>query len=455
EAGFTLPAGGDEPQDTVEVIYELEDEEPEDVAIKPIIKVELPVAADALGTDEDVPEGPRLTFNTDIDVQEISPTRSTAGYIEIVAGGDADVGAASSGQAAGTQRAGSLTRIQGDHCGNLRLEGQHRCFHCGCFLTKGSRQSTFRMFMSRKRNDVLDQIAQETGYRLWQLTADQVRQGSGQHDNRGAQSVDGKAIAQAKQSLKHFRGQGHSGMLDKFDSDHNYAIYAVRNGWTRRLLSIQECVAFAYLPNPGRNREQRALGYGSSRRLEASQVDHTALCRMVYFDKPAGDLIQAGLLSNDQEEPIGFAWLGSFYGVEDVSRVAFFTRGVSHVLTFCEGTIELPHATEAGDIKIFLKAVVRDNHSAARTLVRQMKDDAEASRAPQRLADERRARQQERNAPRHEEADVWSSSTWGWSDHGTWWSGDWRSENRWSEWDWSSWQQDRHTPWRYDHSRRW
>ena len=104
------------------------------------------------------------------------------------------------------------------------------------------------------RNRVLDDISRATGQRLLELTSAAVRRGAGGHDHRGAQSIDGRAISQAKQSLPH------TGVLEKFDNDGNYAIYAVRNGWTRCLLSIQECVAFAHLPNQGRSREQRALG---------------------------------------------------------------------------------------------------------------------------------------------------------------------------------------------------
>ena len=428
----------------------------------PLVKEEfdVPILEEVEST---VPELPhlRVRFNTDADVIEVSPSgrnRLTEGQLQVVP----DEGMATRSTAPATQapRPGwnrGITQVQCVSCGKLRLEGQHKCFHCGYYVTRGATQSAFRMWMARERSHVLDALAEQFGKGLWELDAAKIRQAAGTHDLRGQQSVDGRAIMLARQNLKGFMKHGYTSMVDKFDQDDTYAIHAIKGGWTRRRLTIQDCVACAYLPNQGRSREQRELGYGSNKAWENKKVNHEGLARMVFFDKNADDLVLAGLIDDPNLEPMGYAWLGNFMGVKEFARTIRVTRAVSHILTFTEGIIGIPDFDEEEHLAVFLAEILSENYGGAKETCRRMKESAEASRAAQARADARRTSQ---NAPRFGEADRDTNRGWSWSDN-SWSQGDWHSSSSWRDRQWqdqgSWWSSGSRTtehsrgPWRYDH----
>ena len=351
---------------------------------------------DAVGPLQEVQEEP----DVDADVIEVSPSgrnRLTEGQLQVVP----DEGVATRSTAPATQapRPGwkrGITQIQCVNCGKLRLEGQHKCFHCGYYVTRGATQSAFRMWMARERSHVLDALAEQFGKGLWEMDAAKIRQAAGTHDLRGQQSVDGRAIMLARQNLKGITKHGYTSMVDKFDQDDTYAIHAIKGGWTRRRLTIQDCVACAYLPNQGRSREQRELGYGSNKAWENKKVNHEGLARMAFFDKNADDLVLAGLIDDPNLEPMGYAWLGNFMGVKEFARIIRVTRAVSHILTFTEGIIGIPDFDEEEHLAVFLAEILSENYGGAKETCRKMKESAEASRAAQARADARKASQ---NAP--------------------------------------------------------
>ena len=428
----------------------------------PLVKEEfdVPILEEVEST---VPELPPLhvRFNTDADVIEVSPSgrnRLTEGQLQVVP----DEGVATRSTAPATQapRPGwkrEITQIQCVNCGKLRLEGQHKCFHCGYYVTRGATQSAFRMWMARERSHVLDALAEQFGKGLWEMDAAKIRQAAGTHDLRGQQSVDGRAIMLARQNLKGIMKHGYTSMVDKFDQDDTYAIHAIKGGWTRRRLTIQDCVACAYLPNQGRSREQRELGYGSNKAWENKKVNHEGLARMAFFDKNADDLVLAGLIDDPNLEPMGYAWLGNFMGVKEFARIIRVTRAVSHILTFTEGIIGIPDFDEEEHLAVFLAEILSENYGGAKETCRKMKESAEASRAAQARADARKASQ---NAPRYGEADRDTNRGWSWSDN-SWSQDDWHSSSSWRDRQWQdqgSWwssgsRSTEHSrgPWRYDH----
>ena len=235
EADVPLPVGGEAPQESDEVEVEVEvEEDEEELGPQVASTLELPVAPDAASAPEEkeeqenVPKPTRVKFNTDIEVLAITAPGTTGITLEATANDAGDQGP--KGHAAVTLRAGNIPQVQCRKCGDWRLEGQRTCVHCGHYVTKGSRQSTFRIFMSQQRNKILDEITRATGQRLWEIDSASVRKAASSHDHRGAQSVDGRAISLAKQSLKQFTKHGFTSMVDKFDNDADYALHAVRNG---------------------------------------------------------------------------------------------------------------------------------------------------------------------------------------------------------------------------------
>ena len=82
---------------------------------------------------------------------------------------------------------------------------------------------------------------------------------------RGLLSLDAEPTQTAKKQVKSALKLGYTSVLDRFTSDVSFAIYilSTERGLTRSAMLVQDAIATAVLPNPGRSSEQRTMGVGA------------------------------------------------------------------------------------------------------------------------------------------------------------------------------------------------
>ncbi|CAE7743218.1 GIP, partial [Symbiodinium sp. CCMP2456] len=68
---------------------------------------------------------------------------------------------------------------------------------------------------------------------------------------RGAQSLDSVAIEKAKQMLKLANKQGCSTIVERFETDAEYTVASLNNGFDRDFLRTQDVLVHGILPNLG------------------------------------------------------------------------------------------------------------------------------------------------------------------------------------------------------------
>ena len=154
---------------------------------------------------------------------------------------------------------------------------------------------------------------------------------------RGLQSLDSAALEKAKQIYKLAKRNGFSTIVERFDSDVEYTLASIRQGYDRDFLRIEDVLVHSALPNLGRSQAQRSLGTGTFG--SGSGYDRVermeSIARLLYFDEPQGPAaLRAGLIEVITDPPLCIMWLGVAYSVRSFVEVFTTHKIVDRIQCF-------------------------------------------------------------------------------------------------------------------------
>ncbi|CAE7787433.1 GIP, partial [Symbiodinium sp. CCMP2456] len=280
------------------------------------------------------------------------------------------------------------------HCGASHLVGQMVCLRCKAQpLAKATAQSQ-RKRIKTDRWFQEQAAAIATGKARSRLSVEEVLANIRKEvGGRGAQSLDSVAIEKAKQMLKLANKQGCTSIVERFDSDAEYTLASLNNGYDRDFLRTQDVLVHGILPNLGRNQAQRTLGTGvhgsgSWDRPESPE----SVARLLYLHECNPAALRAGLLGTEQDDPLAIMWLGVAYSLSGFIQVFLQHRVVDRLQCFTE-TLYLDPSLDytAAEWDLWLRQRLNTQLQPAIRAHEERLADAERSRAAQRAADERRA----------------------------------------------------------------
>ena len=209
-------------------------------------------------------------------------------------------------------------------CGFQRFVGQMICLGCGGSIIKASSQQQRKRVKTGKWFQE-EAAARASGKRKSDLTVEDVitnmRTEAG---GRGLQSLDSAALEKAKQIHKLADKKGFSTIVERFDSDVEFTLASIRQGYDREFLRIEDVLVHSALPNLGRSQAQRSLGTGTFG--SGSGYDRVermeSIARLLYFDEPQGPAaLRAGLIEVITDPPLCIMWLGVAYSVRSFVEV--------------------------------------------------------------------------------------------------------------------------------------
>ena len=222
-------------------------------------------------------------------------------------------------------------------CGFQHFVGQMICLGCGGSIIKASSQQQ-RKRVKTGRWFQEEAAARATGKRKSDLTVEDVitnmRTEAG---GRGLQSLDSAALEKAKQIYKLAERNGFSTIVERFDSDVEYTLASIRQGYDRDFLRIEDVLVHSALPNLGRSQAQRSLGTGTFG--SGSGYDRVermeSIARLLYFDEPQGPAaLRAGLIEVITDPPLCIMWLGVAYSVRSFVEVFTTHKIVDRIQCF-------------------------------------------------------------------------------------------------------------------------
>ena len=136
-------------------------------------------------------------------------------------------------------------------CGFQHFVGQMICLGCGGSIIKASSQQQRRRVKTGRWFQE-EAAARATGKRKSDLTVEDVitnmRTEAG---GRGLQSLDSAALEKAKQIHKLAKRNGFSTIVERFDSDVEYTLASIRQGYDRDFLRIEDVLVHSALPTSG------------------------------------------------------------------------------------------------------------------------------------------------------------------------------------------------------------
>jgi len=278
-------------------------------------------------------------------------------------------------------------------CGTVHLVGQMVCLRCKAQLAKATAQSQ-RKRLKTDRWFQGQAAALATGKAKSRLTVEEVLANIRREvGGRGAQSLDSVAIEKAKQMLKLANKQGCSTIVERFETDAEYTIASLNNGFDRDFLRTQDVLVNGILPNLGRNQAQRTLGTGVHGSGSWDRPDSPeSVARLLYLHECNPAAFKAGLLGTEQDDPLAIMWLGVAYSISGFIQVFLQHKAIDRLQCFTETLYLDPNlGYTAAEWDLWLRQRLNTQLQPAIRAHEERLADAERSRAAQRAADERRA----------------------------------------------------------------
>ena len=148
-------------------------------------------------------------------------------------------------------------------CQNSCRVGQFYCGKCTEPLRDLAR-SNVRRTVQMARLRAVNDICARSGMAPSSISVEHIRGSQGSDiSQRGLLSLDAESTQTAKKQVKSALKLGFKSVLDRFINDVGFALRSTERGLTESAMRIQDCIATAVLPNPGRSSEQRTMGVGA------------------------------------------------------------------------------------------------------------------------------------------------------------------------------------------------
>ena len=247
---------------------------------------------------------------------------------------------------------------------------------------------------------------------------------------------------QVKSALK----LGFKSVLDRFINDVGFALRSTERGLTQSAMRVQDCIATAVLPNPGRSSEQRTMGVGAQGSMQYNAgANATSTARLLYLRADPADLLKANLITSPNDPCMAVSWLGAAYSMGEFANLLSVTGQVNRIITFGQSTVawdaEAPPFEKTRQSALIRHIVDADSAAAERTASKQEEDTRRSQQAQPKYSEPYPAKGRgkggsssstTRTSPAQAEAERASYSSYG--SYGRRGSQDWRG--RWY-WDYS------------------
>ena len=143
---------------------------------------------------------------------------------------------------------------------------------------------------------------------------------------RGLLSLDAESTQTAKKQVKSALKLGYTSVLDRFTTDVSFALGSTERGLTRSAMLVQDAIATAALPNPGRGSEQRTMGVGAQGSMQyGAGSTATSTARLLFLRAEPAALLKASLITSMTDPTV--SWLGAAYTPSVSSRTSWPSRG--------------------------------------------------------------------------------------------------------------------------------
>ena len=179
---------------------------------------------------------------------------------------------------------------------------QNNCvgqFYCGKSTEplRDLAHSNVRRTVQMARLRAVNEICARSGMAPSSISVEHIR-GSQSSDisQRGLLSLDAESTQTAK---KQMRSALNKSVLDRFTNDVAFALRSTERGLTRSAMLVQDAIATAVLPNPGRSSEQRTMGVGAQGSMQyGAGANAASTARLLFLrDEPAA-LLKASLITS-------------------------------------------------------------------------------------------------------------------------------------------------------------
>ena len=153
-------------------------------------------------------------------------------------------------------------------------------------------------------------------------------------------SLDAESTQAAKKQVKSALKLGFKSVLDRFINDVGFALRSTERGLTQSAMRIQDCIATAVLPNPGRSSEQSTMGVGAQGSMQYNAgANATSTARLLYLRADPAELLRANFISSPNDPCVAVSWLGAAYSIGKFANLLSVTGQVNRLITFGQSTI--------------------------------------------------------------------------------------------------------------------
>ena len=187
----------------------------------------------------------------------------------------------------------------------------------------------------------MNEICARSGMAPSNITVEHIRGSQGSDiSQRGLLSLDAESTQTAKKQVKSALKLGFKSILDRFVNDVGFALRSTERGLTQSAMRVQDCIATAVLPNPGRSAEQRTMGVGAQGSLQYNAGANAAsTARFLYLRADTAELIKANLVASPNDPCMAVSWLGAAYSLGEFANLLSVTGQVNRIITFGQSTV--------------------------------------------------------------------------------------------------------------------
>ena len=236
----------------------------------------------------------------------------------------------------------------------------------------------------------MNEICARSGMAPSSISVDHIR-GSQSSDisQRGLLSLDAESTKTAKKQLKSALKLGYKSVLDRFTNDVAFALRSTERGLTRSAMLVQDAIATAVLPNPGRSSEQKTMGVGAQGSMQYGAGANAAFtARLLFLRAEPADLLKASLITSMTDPTMAVSWLGAAYSLSEFANLMAVTGQVNRLITFGQSTVSWdseapPFEKNRQSALQYLRHIVDADTAAAERTASKQEEDARRSQQAQ------------------------------------------------------------------------
>ena len=178
-------------------------------------------------------------------------------------------------------------------------------------------------------------------------------------------------------------------MLDRFTNDVAFALRSTERGLTRSAMLVQDAIATAVLPNPGRSSEQRTMGVGAQGSMQyGAGAKAASTARLLFLHAEPAALPKASLITSMTDPTMAVSWLGAAYSLSEFANLMASTGQVNRLMTFGQAIVSWdseapPFDKNRQSALQYLRHIVDADISAAERTASKQEEDARRSQQAQ------------------------------------------------------------------------